>query len=91
MESRIVGYPRVMLKSGIKFPGESFLDRKGSAEKPQKATANLRARTWKQMAAGGIKYIPSNAFSYCDQVLDTTAMLGAVFPQIWLEWGGGWT
>ncbi|KHN02039.1 5-methyltetrahydropteroyltriglutamate--homocysteine methyltransferase [Glycine soja] len=33
------------------------------------------------MDDAGIKYIPSNAFSYYDQVLDTTTMLGAVPPR----------
>ncbi|KAL0418397.1 UNVERIFIED_CONTAM: 5-methyltetrahydropteroyltriglutamate--homocysteine methyltransferase [Sesamum radiatum] len=39
------------------------------------------------MADAGIKYIPSNTFSYYDQVLDTTAMLGAV--PLRYGWGGG--
>ncbi|CAA6659871.1 unnamed protein product [Spirodela intermedia] len=32
---------------------------------------------WKQMSDAGIKYIPSNTFSFYDQMLYTTAMLGA--------------
>ncbi|XP_052175514.1 5-methyltetrahydropteroyltriglutamate--homocysteine methyltransferase-like isoform X3 [Diospyros lotus] len=39
------------------------------------------------MASAGIKHIPSNTFSYYDQVLDTTAMLGAVPPRY--GWTGG--
>ncbi|CAO2840960.1 unnamed protein product [Amaranthus hypochondriacus] len=39
------------------------------------------------MADAWIKYIPSNTFSYYDQVLDTTAMLGAVPPRF--GWNGG--
>ncbi|KAL1821168.1 hypothetical protein ACET3Z_016037 [Daucus carota] len=39
------------------------------------------------MAGAGIKYIPSNTFAYYDQVLDTTAMLGAV-PKRY-NWNGG--
>jgi len=39
------------------------------------------------MSEAGIKYIPSNTFSYYDQVLDTTAMLGAV-PELY-SWTGG--
>ncbi|KAJ0480740.1 putative 5-methyltetrahydropteroyltriglutamate--homocysteine S-methyltransferase [Helianthus annuus] len=39
------------------------------------------------MAAAGIKYIPSNTFSYYDQVLDTTTMIGAVPPRY--NWNGG--
>ncbi|RVW90289.1 5-methyltetrahydropteroyltriglutamate--homocysteine methyltransferase [Vitis vinifera] len=62
-------------------------DKKSSAEDLQKVAADLRASIWKQMADAGTKYIPSNTFSYYDQVLDTTAMLGAVPPRY--GWNGG--
>ncbi|KAK1351384.1 Pollen allergen [Heracleum sosnowskyi] len=39
------------------------------------------------MVDAGIKYIPSNTFAYYDQVLDTTAMLGAVPTRY--NWNGG--
>ncbi|XP_073066823.1 5-methyltetrahydropteroyltriglutamate--homocysteine methyltransferase-like isoform X2 [Primulina eburnea] len=78
MASHIVGYPRMGPKRELKFALESFWDGKSSAEDLEKVSADLRASIWKQMTDAGIKYIPSNTFSYYDQVLDTTAMLGAV-------------
>ncbi|PIM99438.1 Methionine synthase II (cobalamin-independent) [Handroanthus impetiginosus] len=78
MASHIVGYPRMGPKRELKFALESFWDGKSSAEELQKVAADLRVSIWKQMADAGIKYIPSNTFSYYDHVLDTTAMLGAV-------------
>ncbi|KAM7529911.1 hypothetical protein LguiB_033321 [Lonicera macranthoides] len=78
MASHIVGYPRMGPKRELKFALESFWDGKSSAEDLQKVAAELRSSIWKQMADAGIKYIPSNTFAYYDQVLDTTAMLGAV-------------
>ncbi|GMN46990.1 hypothetical protein TIFTF001_016169 [Ficus carica] len=87
MASHIVGYPRVGPKRELKFALESFWDGKSSAEDLQQVAADLRASIWKQMAEAGIKYIPSNTFSYYDQVLDTTAMLGAVPPRY--GWNGG--
>ncbi|KAK4749843.1 hypothetical protein SAY87_027292 [Trapa incisa] len=80
MASHIVGYPRMGPKRELKFALESFWDGKSSAEDLEKVAADLRSSIWKQMADAGIKYIPSNTFSYYDQVLDTTAMLGAVPP-----------
>ncbi|CAD5321991.1 unnamed protein product [Arabidopsis thaliana] len=65
-------------KRELKFALESFWDGKSSADDLQKVSADLRSDIWKQMSAAGIKYIPSNTFSHYDQVLDTTAMLGAV-------------
>ncbi|KAL6340417.1 hypothetical protein AAG906_006078 [Vitis piasezkii] len=87
MASHIVGYPRMGPKRELKFALESFWDGKSSAEDLQKVATELRASIWKQMADAGIKYIPSNTFSYYDQVLDTTAMLGAV-PERY-GWNGG--
>lgn len=81
MASHIVGYPRMGPKRELKFALESFWDGKSSAEDLQKVSADLRSSIWKQMAAAGIKYIPSNTFSYYDQVLDTATMLGAVPPR----------
>ncbi|AAF00639.1 putative 5-methyltetrahydropteroyltriglutamate--homocysteine S-methyltransferase [Arabidopsis thaliana] len=78
MASHIVGYPRMGPKRELKFALESFWDGKSSADDLQKVSADLRSDIWKQMSAAGIKYIPSNTFSHYDQVLDTTAMLGAV-------------
>ncbi|KAG8371080.1 hypothetical protein BUALT_Bualt13G0049700 [Buddleja alternifolia] len=78
MSSHIIGYPRIGPKRELKFALESFWDGKSNAEELQNVAANLRVSNWKQMADAGIKYIPSNTFSYYDQVLDTTAMLGAI-------------
>ncbi|CAN6577590.1 unnamed protein product [Malus baccata var. baccata] len=87
MASHIVGYPRMGPKRELKFALESFWDGKSSAEDLQKVSADLRSSIWKQMADAGIKHIPSNTFSYYDQVLDTTALLGAVPPRY--GWNGG--
>ena len=74
-------------KRELKFALESFWDGKSSAEDLKKVSADLRSSIWKQMCDTGIKYIPSNTFSYYDQVLDTTAMLGAVPSRY--NWTGG--
>ncbi|CAL0332946.1 unnamed protein product [Lupinus luteus] len=87
MASHIVGYPRVGPKRELKFALESFWDGKSSAEDLKKVSAELRASIWKQQAGAGIKYIPSNTFSYYDQVLDATTTLGAVPPRY--GWNGG--
>ncbi|KAI4330582.1 hypothetical protein MLD38_028859 [Melastoma candidum] len=87
MASHIVGYPRMGPKRELKFALEAFWDGKSSAEELQKVAADLRSSIWKQMFSAGIKYIPSNTFSYYDQVLDTTAMLGAVPDRY--GWNGG--
>lgn len=87
MASHIVGYPRMGPKRELKFALESFWDGKINADELQMVASSLRTSIWKEMADTGIKYIPSNTFSYYDQVLDTTTMLGAVPPRY--GWNGG--
>lgn len=87
MASHIVGYPHMGPKRESKFAMESFWDGKINAEELQKVRLSLRTSIWKEMGGVGIKYIPSNTFSYYDQVLDTTATIDAVPPRY--GWSGG--
>ncbi|CAD6225573.1 unnamed protein product [Miscanthus lutarioriparius] len=66
MASHIVGYSRMGPKRELKFALESFWDGKSSAKDLEKVATDLRSSIWKQMSEGGIKYIPSNTFSYYD-------------------------
>ncbi|KAL4577168.1 hypothetical protein LXL04_013272 [Taraxacum kok-saghyz] len=73
MASHIVGYPRMGPKRELKFALESFWDGRSSADDLQKVASDFRSSIWKQMIKdAGIKYIPSNTFSFYDQVHDTT-------------------
>jgi 5-methyltetrahydropteroyltriglutamate--homocysteine methyltransferase len=74
-------------KRELKFALESFWDGKTSAADLEAVAKDLRASIWKQMADAGVTLIPSNTFSYYDQVLDTTALVGAVPPLY--GWTGG--
>ena len=76
-----------MLDFGGTLALESFWDGKSSASELELVAKNLRCSIWKQMSGAGITYIPSNTFSYYDQVLDMTALLGAVPPRY--GWTGG--
>ncbi|KAL3715563.1 hypothetical protein ACJRO7_007318 [Eucalyptus globulus] len=87
MASHVVGYPRMGPMRELKFALESFWHGNSTAKDLQKVGADLRSSIWKQMAAAGIKYIPSNTFSYYDLVLDSTAMLGAIPTRY--GWEGG--
>ncbi|KAG9451870.1 hypothetical protein H6P81_004774 [Aristolochia fimbriata] len=86
MSSHVVGYPRIGPKRELKFALESFWDGRSTEDNLQNVAKDLRVSIWKQMAGAGTKFIPSNTFSLYDQVLDTTAMLGAVPPRY--GWSG---
>lgn len=53
----------------------------------REAAAKIRADNWKRQRDLGVTVIPSNDFSLYDQILDTSAMVGAV-PKIY-GWTGG--
>jgi 5-methyltetrahydropteroyltriglutamate--homocysteine methyltransferase len=74
-------------KRELKFALESFWEGKSSDADLEALAKNLRASIWTQMADAGITLIPSNTFSYYDQVLDTTALVGAVPPPLWMDQG----
>ena len=65
------------------YPPERRHYWKGSIDAPAllAAGAELRARHWKLQRDKGISVIPSNDFSFYDQVLDMTAALGAIPPR----------
>lgn len=73
-----LGFPRIGARRELKTAVEAFW--KGALPETDLATeaARLRARHWQVQQQAGITVIPSNDFSFYDQVLDTTALLGAV-------------
>jgi 5-methyltetrahydropteroyltriglutamate--homocysteine methyltransferase len=74
-------------KRELKFALESFWDKKTTAADLEETAKDLRHAVWKQMADAAVTLIPSNTFSYYDQVLDTSALVGAVPPRY--NWTGG--
>lgn len=73
-----LGFPRVGVARELKRAQESFWKGDISEQDLLEKAKELRIRHWKTQQEKGIEHIPSNDFSFYDQVLDTTAMLGAV-------------
>ena len=73
-----LGFPRIGVNRELKKAVESFW--KGDSDEAALcATAKeLRQRHWNIQKEAGIQHIPSNDFSFYDQVLDTIALVGAV-------------
>ncbi|MGE0629636.1 MAG: 5-methyltetrahydropteroyltriglutamate--homocysteine S-methyltransferase [Hyphomicrobiaceae bacterium] len=76
-----LGFPRIGIKRELKLATEAYW--KGSIDASALLTtgAELRARHWKLQRDAGIAVIPSNDFSFYDQMLDMTATVGAVPPR----------
>lgn len=75
-----LGFPRIGANRELKRALEDYWRGATSAEDLQATARELRARHWRMQQEAGIEQIPSNDFSFYDQVLDTAAMVGAV-PQ----------
>ncbi|MBX3142794.1 MAG: 5-methyltetrahydropteroyltriglutamate--homocysteine S-methyltransferase [Trueperaceae bacterium] len=82
-----LGFPRIGRRRELKRALEGYWSGKHGADELMSAAAALRAANWREQAAAGVRVIPSNDFSLYDQMLDTSAMVGAV-PQIY-GWRGG--
>ena len=73
-----LGFPRIGARRELKTAVEAYWKGDLSAEDLTAGAARLRARHWNLQRQAGLGVIPSNDFSFYDQVLDTTALLGAV-------------
>ncbi len=72
-----IGYPRIGRQRELKFALEDFW-RGRLAEADLLATAKtLRQRNWQLQKDAGLDVIPSNDFSFYDQVLDALVLVGA--------------
>lgn len=76
--SNVSGFPRIGPARELKFATESFWRGETSEEDLQKTAREIRIANWKRMSDAGIDLVPSNDFSFYDQVLDTIALVGAV-------------
>ena len=76
--SAIHGYPRIGARRELKRATERYWDGRLSRDELEQTARTLRLEAWQRMHDAGIDLIPSNTFTFYDQVLDTTAMVGAV-------------
>ncbi|MGB7756083.1 MAG: 5-methyltetrahydropteroyltriglutamate--homocysteine S-methyltransferase [Salinisphaera sp.] len=84
--SHNLGFPRIGQRRELKQATEAYwagdLDRAGL----EAAGADIRRANWEKQRAAGIDLIPSNDFSFYDQVLDVACLLGNVPARF--DWDG---
>ena len=85
--SNVSGFPRIGRNRELKFATEGYWRGETAAGELAETAKAIRVANWKLMQEAGIDLIPSNDFSYYDQVLDTIALLGAV-PERYGHGGG---
>lgn len=77
-KTSVIGFPRIGKNRELKFASEKYFKAEISADEFEKTAAELRAYGWKKQAEAGITFIPSNDFSYYDNMLDTAFLFDAV-------------
>src|SRR5690349_9842807 len=82
-----LGTPRIGPRRELKFALESFWSGASDEKSLIETGVGLRAANWARQKKLGVDVIPSNDFSFYDQVLDTSVMVGAI-PEIY-GWRGG--
>lgn len=83
----ILGFPRIGKQRELKTALEGFWKGKLAEGDLLKTAAVLRAEHWGRQKAAGLSSVPVNDFSFYDQALDMTALLGAVPSRY--GWKGG--
>jgi 5-methyltetrahydropteroyltriglutamate--homocysteine methyltransferase len=81
-----LGYPRIGEKRELKTAVEAYWKGSLSAAQLQEAGARLRQIHWQAQKDAGIDLIPSNDFSFYDQVLDLSCLLGNIPERF--RWNG---
>ncbi|MGB7839737.1 MAG: 5-methyltetrahydropteroyltriglutamate--homocysteine S-methyltransferase [Terrimicrobiaceae bacterium] len=76
-----LGYPRIGEKRELKKALEAFWKGEIPVEELERLGRRLRKTHWLVQKEAGLDLIPSNDFSYYDQMLDMTCLLGNVPPR----------
>ncbi|MGN7822480.1 5-methyltetrahydropteroyltriglutamate--homocysteine S-methyltransferase [Chitinophaga sp. 22536] len=78
MITNIPGYPRIGSQRELKKACENYWAGKISLEKLELTARLLRKEHWETLHQSGIDLIPSNDFSFYDQMLDMSVALGVI-------------
>lgn len=73
-----LGYPRIGSQRELKKASEAYWSGKTTLKNLFQTGRNLRQENWQLQKIAGIDLIPSNDFSFYDQVLDHSLMVNAI-------------
>ncbi|WP_192347592.1 5-methyltetrahydropteroyltriglutamate--homocysteine S-methyltransferase [Algoriphagus sp. Y33] len=91
MQTHNLGYPRIGSHRELKKACEQYWSGKITLSDLLTAGESIRKDNWKLQKDSGIDLVPSNDFSFYDQVLDMSLMVGAIperYHEVILQKGG---
>lgn len=74
----IIGFPRIGEHRELKFATEKYFRHEISPDELERVARNLRRHNWQLLQQAGVDQIPSNDFSFYDNVLDTAFLFDLV-------------
>ena len=89
IKTHTLGYPRIGAKRELKKATEAYWKGNLSLAELLATGKTLREMNWNKQQAAGLDLIPVNDFSFYDQVLDMSCLLGNVPSRF--QWQGGQT
>ena len=78
LQTSILGFPRVGDQRELKKAVESYWKEESSKEELLTVASSIKSKNWNRQVKANIDHIPSNDFSFYDQVLDMSCILGNV-------------
>ncbi|MBU6338773.1 MAG: 5-methyltetrahydropteroyltriglutamate--homocysteine S-methyltransferase [Rickettsiales bacterium] len=87
LKTATLGFPRIGANRELKKAIESYWKGAISIDELKKVASEIKTKNWQSQKAAGIHFIPSNDFSFYDQILDSIALFGAVPDRFKFEGG----
>ncbi|OBQ56656.1 5-methyltetrahydropteroyltriglutamate--homocysteine S-methyltransferase [Tamlana sp. s12] len=78
MKTTILGHPRIGRKRELKKACEAFWAHNIDEHTLQETASSIKKQNWLQQQSLGVDYIPSNDFSFYDQILDACLTFGCI-------------
>lgn len=78
MRTSVIGYPRVGSLRELKFSTEKYFRKDISASELQAVAKEIRTSQWLTQKNSGLDFIPSNDFSFYDNMLDTAVLFNII-------------
>ncbi len=78
MRTSIIGYPRVGTLRELKFATEKYFRKEISADELKTTAKEIKKANWLTQKASGLDFIPSNDFSFYDNMLDAAVLFNIV-------------
>lgn len=87
LKTATLGFPRIGANRELKKAIESYWKGAISIDELKQISSEIKSKNWQTQETAGIHFVPSNDFSFYDQILDSIALFGAIPDRFKFEGG----